>query len=408
VAITIDPATGGHANPLTFTLAVDPADTPVELAATRVTKALSNGLISVTVLESLQRILGNGETVTLSTDGMWELVFRAPGAVDDMRRTYWVGVEPIEATIVTDNATPFQGSLTVVATTSNPRASLYHSLGGDLWNEGANVSITDDAVVAFVAIDPSGTASEVVSRSFKKRVAWEVQATANVNEHFIAGRIGVNEFLTYLGQFGLAPFTLYLVDGDWVLDPRQPVPSRVAPRPAASHESGTFSEPLTVTLSARDEVDPNPRIYYTTDGSDPTPDSPFFAGSGQLRLAGSGTKTVKYFAQNTLGNVSDVETKTYEMDAGDVGPVIGIRDGDPPPGRYRAGVAVTLEAVDDRDGHVTVFYTQDGSIPDEHSPSFQDRKRFELSDAGNHVITCYARTSDGNETYETFYYSIGP
>jgi hypothetical protein len=35
-----------------------------------------------------------------------------------------------------------------MATTSNPRASLYHSLGGDLWNEGANISITDDAVVS--------------------------------------------------------------------------------------------------------------------------------------------------------------------------------------------------------------------------------------------------------------------
>jgi hypothetical protein len=41
------------------------------------------------------------------------------------------------------------------------------SLGGDLWNDGANVSITEDAVVSFVAIDPSGNASEVVSKSFK-------------------------------------------------------------------------------------------------------------------------------------------------------------------------------------------------------------------------------------------------
>jgi hypothetical protein len=406
VTITIHPATGGHANPLTVALAVEPADTSVELAATRVTKALVNGRISVTALDPLQRTLGNGDTVTLSTDGMWELVFSGQGAVDDVRRTYWIGVEAIEATIATDNATPFQGSLTVTATTSNPRASLYYSLGGDMWNDGANVSITEDAVVSFVAIDPSGNASEIVSRSFKKLIASTDQVTANVNEHFIAGRIDVNEFVTYLGQFGLARFTLYLVDGDWVLDPSRSVPSRAAPRPAASHESDTFSEPLTVTLSARDEVDPNPRIYYTTDGSDPTTDSPSFAGSGQIRLAGSGPRTVKYFAQNTSGNPSDVETKTYQMDAADAGPVISIGDGAAQPGRYGGAVAVTLEAVHDRDGHVTVFYTQDGSIPDERSPSFQDRKRFELSDAGNHVIACYAKDRDGKETYEVFHYSI--
>jgi hypothetical protein len=405
VTITIDPATGGHANPLTVTLAVEPANTPVELAANRVTKALINGRIAVSVLDTLHRTLGNGDTVTLSTDGMWELVFGAPGAVDDTHRTYWVGVGAIEATIATDNTTPFQQSLTVTATTSNPRANLYHSLGGDLWNEGANVSITEDAVVSFVAIDPSGNASEIVTKSFKKLVVPE-GITANVNEHFIAGRIDVNEFLTYLGQFGLARFTLYLVDGDWVLDPRHPVRSRAVPRPAASPDSDTFSEPLTVTLSARDEVDPNPRIYYTTDGSEPTTDSPSFAGSGQISLAGSGPRTVKYFAQNASGNPSDVETKTYEMDAAHAGPVISLSDGDAQPGPYGAAVAVTLDAVHDRDAQVTVFYTQDGSIPDERSPSFQDRKQFELADAGNHVIACYAKDSDDNETYEIFHYSI--
>jgi hypothetical protein len=49
----------------------------------------------VTVLDTLHRTLGDGDTVTLSTDGMWELVFGAPGAVDDAHRTYWVGVGAI-------------------------------------------------------------------------------------------------------------------------------------------------------------------------------------------------------------------------------------------------------------------------------------------------------------------------
>ena len=84
------------------------------------------------------------------------------------------------------------------------------------------MTITEDAVVSFIAIDPSGNASGVASKVFKKRIAWTQQVTANVNQHFIAGRISVTEFQAYLPRFGLARFTLYLVDGDWVLDPTQP------------------------------------------------------------------------------------------------------------------------------------------------------------------------------------------
>src|SRR6185503_3292300 len=97
------------------------------------------------------------------------------------------------------------------------------------------------------------------------------------------------------------------------------IPARTAPRTAASHDSGAFSHPITVTLSANDEVDPNPRIYYTLDGSDPTTDSPCFAGSGRIRLAGSRPRTVKYFARNSSDQHSAIDTKTYDMDGADDG-----------------------------------------------------------------------------------------
>ncbi len=335
VVITLSPPSGSYAGPLTVAVSVGPAGVPVELEATRITKAVVNGLISVTMLESLQQTMGDGDTLTLSNDGMWELVLSAPGAVDDMSVTYWVGVPQLTATITTDDSTPFTMSLTVEATTSNPRASLYYSLGGDMWNEGANVTITEHAVVSFVAIDPSGNASTVASKAFKKRVVWEQQVTANVNEHFITRRIDVREFQAYLGRFGLARFTLYLVDGDWVLDPTQPG-LRAALEPGAPTVPGMVTQ-------ARD----------------------------------------------------------------DVGPVIGIGDGEPRPGLYEGGVAVTLEAADAQGGHVTVFYTEDGSLPHESSPSFRGQKQFDLADASNHVITCYAKDSDGVERFAAFPYTVG-
>jgi hypothetical protein len=402
----VQPDAGSHANPLTATVAVTPASLTVEATAARVTKAVRNGALAVTTLDAQQRTLHDGDTITLSTDGQWELTFSASGAVEDEIRTYWVGIPAVDATIITSNATPIQTSLTVMATTSNPRASLYHSLGGDLWNEGANVSITDDAVVSVIAIDPSGVTSEIVSKPFRKAVLPQAQVTANVNEHFLAGRIDVNEFPTYFNQFGLASFTLFLVDGDWVLDAQQQIGARTAPQPAASHDSGTFRDPVTITLSAGDNVDPNPRIYYTIDGSDPTTDSPCFAGSGRIRLAGSGPRTVKYFARNSSGQHSPTETRTYDMDGADDGPVLGIRAGDPQRGQHPAPVTLTIEATDNTDSHVTVFYTDDGSLPDEQSPSFQDHKQFQLSPSGNQITTCYAKDSTGNESYKVFHYSI--
>ena len=63
----------------------------------------------------------------------------------------------------------------------------------------------------------------MVSRAFTKLIPYDDAVTATVIDHFTAGRIDVNEFLAYSDQFGFfTPFTLYLVGGDWVLDPNQP------------------------------------------------------------------------------------------------------------------------------------------------------------------------------------------
>jgi len=94
------------------------------------------------------------------------------------------------------------------------------------------------------------------------------------------------------------------------------------------------------------------------------------------------------------------------MDGADDGPVIGVRGGDPQPGQHPAPATFTIQATDNTDSQVTVFYTDDGSLPDEQSPSFQDQQQFQLAAPGNHVITCYAKDNTGNESYELFHYSI--
>jgi hypothetical protein len=213
VAIVTDKASGSYAAPLTITVHIDPPDRSVDYVGSRLTKEFRNGFIVSSSTDELDGTLQDGQTLTLSESGMWEITFSAEGTAD-VRRAYWVGVEPIEVTIITDNSVPFEGSLDVMATTT--RGTLYHSLKGDMWSEGSIVTITTDAAPRFIAIDSDGISSEVVTKTFKK-VAAPSSVTATAVQHYVARRIGLNEYLAYGQQFGFnTAFTLYRVNGVWV------------------------------------------------------------------------------------------------------------------------------------------------------------------------------------------------
>src|SRR5215204_1211969 len=214
VAIVPDKASGNYDVPLTITVHVEPSDRSVDYIARRVTKEFRNGFIVTSSEDELEATLQDGQTVEIPEGGMWEVVFSAEGTAD-VRRTYWVDVEPIEVAIITDNSAPFEGTLDVRATTT--RGTLYYSLKGDMWSEGSIITITSDAAPQFIAIDSDGIASEVVTKSFKKAVA-PPSVTATVVQHYVAQRISLNEYLAYGQKFGFnTQITLLLVNGRWVL-----------------------------------------------------------------------------------------------------------------------------------------------------------------------------------------------
>lgn len=68
---------------------------------------------------------------------------------------------------------------------------------------------------------------------------------------------------------------------------------------------------LDVTISAQDSTDPNPIIYYTTDGTTPTLTSSSAVGSIVINI--TQTTTFKAFAVDFEGNQSEVFTKTYNI-----------------------------------------------------------------------------------------------
>ncbi|MCP4753859.1 MAG: hypothetical protein GY866_23490 [Proteobacteria bacterium] len=72
---------------------------------------------------------------------------------------------------------------------------------------------------------------------------------------------------------------------------------------------GEFDDVATVTLSATDNVDPNPRIYYTLDGTDPSDQSHIYEGSILLDMS----STLKIVAMDKVDNSSDIESYEFAI-----------------------------------------------------------------------------------------------
>jgi hypothetical protein len=76
-------------------------------------------------------------------------------------------------------------------------------------------------------------------------------------------------------------------------------------------ETNYSPDPIDVTITATDTTDPNPALYYTTDGTDPTISSPSATSSVEINI--TETTTFKVFAVDNEDNASDIVSKTYTI-----------------------------------------------------------------------------------------------
>jgi hypothetical protein len=128
-----------------------------------------------------------------------------------------------------------------------------------------------------------------------------------------------------------------------------------APAPYFSHAGGTFAAMLYLTLN-----DPllNAAIYYTTDGTTPTPSSTRF--TTQLTVAT--TQTIKAIATAPGYLPSPVTTATYTISIPTATPVIS-----PKAGIFVAALPVTIT---DATPGAVIYYTTDSSSPTTSSTKY--------------------------------------
>jgi pimeloyl-ACP methyl ester carboxylesterase len=311
--ITVDKDSGSYGSSLQITVTVTPPTVPISYTAERLTEQFQAGYITRTVSETRTGILPNGQSLVLSTDGMWEVVFGGAGA-DDVQRTYGVGIVLPEVNILTDNKSPFTGSLEVAA--SATRGVLYNSTDREHWITGSVLTISQTATVSFIAIDTNGITSALTSRAYEKHVAWTDSKTATLTEHFIAQRLSVEQYVSLGQQLGFnAVVTLYLVDGKWVSNPE--VPSTIAGRPladlpargailTADKPSGEYAGGFDVTIAEASPEGRHIKVYYTNDGSDPSDSNntkrESFDSQKTFKIGDLGPHSILCYAQDSSGH----------------------------------------------------------------------------------------------------------
>jgi hypothetical protein len=126
--------------------------------------------------------------------------------------------------------------------------------------------------------------------------------------------------------------------------------------------AGAYNAPVTVSLAATDNTGGSgiDKIYYTTDGSNPTTASTVYTAPFTV----SATATVKFFSVDNAGNAETVKTQGLQIDT--VAPTTTISvNGQAPASWYTAAVTVSLAATDNTGGSGIdkIYYTTNGSTP---------------------------------------------
>lgn len=255
---------------------------------------------------------------------------------------------PVDTTAPTITISPNSGTFNSsqqITLTSNEQAIIYYTLDGSTPTVSSSVystpiTISTTTTIKYFAKDASGNTSTVQSATYSiDTIAPTVTVSPNGGTYSSAQTVtlSTNETSTiYYTLDGSTPTTSSLFYSTPLNLPNSAtlkffakdvagnsssiqsavftinVPDTTPPTVNASPFGGTYTSTQNITLTANETA----TIYFTTDGSTPTATSPVYASP----IAISSNATLKYFAKDTAGNSSTIQTQSYTINIPDTTP----------------------------------------------------------------------------------------
>ena len=136
-------------------------------------------------------------------------------------------------------------------------------------------------------------------------------------------------------------------------------PDTTPPVVNSSLTSGYYNSTQIVTLTATDNMDPNPKIYYTLNGTTPTINSKLY--TGPITFSNIGITTFKFIALDDSGNISNTTTDTYVIDKTSPTASVNIAGG-----LYNVTKTITITMSETGN----IYYTLNGTTPTTNSTKY--------------------------------------
>ena len=224
-------------------------------------------------------------------------------------------------------------------------------------SKGGLYAVKDIPVANFTVRTTNGTTSNAIqfndnSTRYPSSWLWDFGDGTNSTEE------NPSHKYTKSGTYTVT-LTVKNTAGSSVMTSDINITDTTAPVPSADIPGGFYNATQTVSLNATDNEDPNPQIYYTTDGTDPKTSSTRALYNGPITI--TNTTTVLFAAVDAASNWSPVYNETYTIDRTIPTAASSVKNG-----TYNTNKVVTLSMSENG----TIYYTTDGSNPTTSSAKY--------------------------------------
>ncbi|PKL67474.1 MAG: hypothetical protein CVV28_06350 [Methanobacteriales archaeon HGW-Methanobacteriales-1] len=238
---------------------------------------------------------------------------------------------------------------------NDPNPQIYYTLNGTepdtnstLYTGPIDVNVEGTTVLKFIAVDSSGNIASTATRTYiidtevPIVIVSPAGGTFNITQNVTLNCSDLNLKAIYYTLDGSDPridnlirsiysapiaihnnstikFAALDLAGNWspLYAENYTMVDFQAPVASADLQGGSYYGDQVVNLIGMDELDSAPKIYYTTNGTDPTTNSTLY--DWPISINTIGTTILKFIAVDNAGHISDIVTMTYNLDKASAG-----------------------------------------------------------------------------------------